>query len=148
MREGGLVWLPKILFWALSTGRVLYKHVYFLPYCVTIGVNILTYNMKYYIISPSNRLHFLKIFSNFVNFCPNFQIFCHFFEKSHTCPLSRIGPEYTNWLWKKDVLGRKKSCITIKQNSVQTPIVVNQVSVTVTSPPPPRQFASFYCWWF
>ena len=25
-----------------------------------------------------------------------FQMFCPFFEKSHACPLSRIGPEYTN----------------------------------------------------
>ena len=51
--------------------------------------------------------HFLKIFSSFVHFCPNSQIFCPFFEKSHVCPVSRIDPEYTNWLWKKDVSGRK-----------------------------------------
>ena len=40
--------------------------------------------------------HFLKIFSSFVHFCPNSQIFCPFFEKSHVCPVSRIDPEYTN----------------------------------------------------
>ena len=29
-----------------------------------------------------NHLPFFKIFSNFVHFCPNFQIFCPFFEKN------------------------------------------------------------------
>ena len=52
-------------------------------------------NIKYYIIAY-NHLHFLKIFSNFVHFCPNFQIFCPFFEKSYICPLYRTGPEYAN----------------------------------------------------
>ena len=40
-----------------------------------------------------NHLPFCKIFGNFVNFSPNFQIFCPFstflcplFEKSHQCP--------------------------------------------------------------
>ena len=38
---------------------------------VAMGVNIFTYNVKYYIIA-CNYLRFLKIFSNFVHFCPNF----------------------------------------------------------------------------
>ena len=40
-----------------------------------------------------NHLPFFKIFSNFIHFCPNFQIicsslpfFCPFSEKSHACP--------------------------------------------------------------
>ena len=42
---------------------------------------------------------------------------------------------YTDWIWKKVVLGGKKSYITILkfkirlQNSVQTPIAINQVSM-------------------
>ena len=32
-----------------------------------------------------NHLPFFKIFSNFVAFCANFQIFCPFSEKSHPC---------------------------------------------------------------
>ena len=35
---------------------------------------------------------FFKIFSNFVHFCPSFQIFCSFSEKLHQCP-SRINPD-------------------------------------------------------
>ena len=47
-----------------------------------------------HVIVACMRLPFFKIFSNFVHFCPNFQmfwpflpLFCPFSEKSHTCPL-------------------------------------------------------------
>ena len=46
------------------------------------------------------RLPFSKIFSNFVHFCPNFQIFCPFlpflWKITHIPLLSRIGPAMTN----------------------------------------------------
>ena len=46
------------------------------------------------VIIARSHLPFFKIFSNFVHFCPNFQIFCPFLtfffcpysEKSHACP--------------------------------------------------------------
>ena len=48
------------------------------------------------------HLPFFKIFSNFVHFCPNFQIFCPFlpfFWKILRMPLlSRIGPERSLFL--------------------------------------------------
>ena len=34
----------------------------------------------------TQSLALFKIFSNFVHFCPNFQIFCPFSEKWHPCP--------------------------------------------------------------
>ena len=145
----------KSSFWVLCSGRVLYKYVYCLPllYYITSMYALLLWVWavwhKYKILY--NRVKSPALFKNifkFCTFCPNFQIFCPFFEKTHICPLYRTGPEYANWLWKKDVLGRKKFCITIKQNFVQTPTVINQVSIGITSAPLPRQFESFYSWWF
>ena len=49
-------------------------------------------SLLHVIIAHSHLLSF-KIFSDFVCFCTNFQIFCPFSEKSLACPLlSRIGP--------------------------------------------------------
>ena len=51
-----------------------------------------------------SHLAFFKIFSGFVHFCPNFQIFSPFlpfFGKIARMPLlSRIGPEYTSLIEK------------------------------------------------
>ena len=65
----------------------------------TNGVRASSSSLFYGIITH-NHLPFFKIFSNFVHFRPNFQIFfpfstflCHFSEKSQPKPLlSRIGP--------------------------------------------------------
>ena len=54
-----------------------------------------------------NKLPLFKMFSNFVHFCPNFQIFCpflpfsniflpFFFKISRVPWLSRIGPAFSN----------------------------------------------------
>ena len=47
-----------------------------------------------------NHMPISKIFSNFVHFCPNFQIFCPFlpflWKITHIPLLSRIGPAMTN----------------------------------------------------
>ena len=139
------------IFGVLCTGRVLCKYVNYLPllyyitymYAVLLWVNILTYNIKYY------HMQSPALFKNIFKFCTfltKFSNILPFFKKLHAYPLSIIGPEYANWLWKKHILRRKKSCITIKQNFVQTSTVINQVFVTITSPLLPRQFASFYCW--
>ena len=46
------------------------------------------------IVTCMMRLPLFKIFSNFVNFCPNFQIFCPFLWKIACMPLlSRIDPD-------------------------------------------------------
>ena len=58
-----------------------------------------------HVIVACMRLPFFKIFSNFVHFCPNFQIFCSFFTfflKNCMHALSRIGlalvPTISCWL--------------------------------------------------
>ena len=42
-------------------------------------------NSLLHVINSYNHLPFFKIFSNFVHFCANFQIFCAFSEKSYPC---------------------------------------------------------------
>ena len=52
------------------------------------------------VIIVRNHLPFFNIFSNFVHFCPNFQIFCAFlpfFEKSHACPYCHCWYLLTLW---------------------------------------------------
>ena len=47
------------------------------------------------VIIACNDLPLFKIFSNFVDFCPNFQICCPLMEKIASMPLlSRTGPEF------------------------------------------------------
>ena len=137
-------------FWVLCTGRVLYKfffvyhwYICYITYMYAVLLWVWTFpHIKYY------RMQSPALFKNILKFCtflPKFSNILPFFQKLHAYPLSRIGPGYTNWFWKKYVLGRKRSCITIKQNFVQTPAVINQVLVTITCSPLPRQSASFYC---
>ena len=99
-----------------------------------------------------------KISSHTINFNFNFQIlyiFAQFFKyfpfflenRMHTHFLEQALNIQTDFE-KNMFYGEKKSCITIKQNFVQTPTVINQVFVAITFPLISRQFASFYCWWF
>ena len=64
----------------------------------SIHVSTWAYSRLLRTIIARNGLPFLKIFSNFVHFCPNFQIFCPFlpfFWKIARIPiLSRIDSEY------------------------------------------------------
>ena len=66
-----------------------------------------------------NHVLFLKIFSNFINFCPNFHIFCPFFNifllfsQKITCMplLSGIGPESRTETYNKKYLTTKTGII-------------------------------------
>ena len=60
----------KYAFW--SGGKVSYNRAY--------SSSLLS------VIIAHSHLPFLKIFSSFVHFCPNFQIFYPFSEKSHASP--------------------------------------------------------------